>query len=140
MTLKQRKLIKHLSDSDSVFAAAKKAGYKMDKGSRTIYRQGTMKHIRDALNKAHLSLDDLTILHKDLVDLAIANNDLANASRNVENLVKMQGGYTDKLISKADVTLNEHTPSLIDSIRSRYTTHIDPSLYGNEGQNAVDNG
>lgn len=114
-SLKRKRLLKHLNDSDSVMEAALKAGY--SPSTRTMYSKTTKSHIEELLDSEDTSLDTCKKLFKEGTKLAKTKKDYANYHRGIENIVRMQGGFVDKSEVKQTVTQQKAYSTALDRYR-----------------------
>ena len=98
-TILQQKLVKALKTEKNLMAAGRKAGYKLDKGNRCIYREGTRKHIQEALK-----CDPASIIahYEGLYADCIAANDKATAKAILDSLARINAMFIER--SKQEIS------------------------------------
>ena len=91
MTLKQRKLLKHLETSDTLMAAGRKAGYSKSAGN--IYNKAIKSHIAKII---HSDPEAIKARFNDIADKASAKEDFTAELRAIEGLARINAMFTDK--------------------------------------------
>lgn len=101
MTVRQKRLIQHLSDPDcpSLKKAGERAGYSYK--AKTIYRS-TLKHTINKLLGSNPEL--IKERFEDIARRAKKKGDLANETRAIEALARINAMFTDKSINKTEIT------------------------------------
>jgi hypothetical protein len=113
-TIKQQRLAKAVADKNNIGRPlsdiAQDVGYA--KGSRSIYRNGTKRHILDALSKEGITRSTLTQSLQQLGTLAVSRGELNVAHNSIVSIAKLAGLMT----SEQSITINQ--ANVLDSIRA----------------------
>ena len=91
MTLKQRKLLKHLEDSKTLREAGRKSGYSDIAGN--LYRKNIKKHIAEII---HSDPEAIKARFNDIMDRAREKEDFTAELRGLEALARINAMFTDK--------------------------------------------
>lgn len=95
MTLRQDNLAKEILTSKTLKEAGLKAGYKLDTGSRQIYRQSTKKHIAKIFQEQGVTKESLKQAYEDCLELCRKKEDYSTLKATIDSLAKLYGHLKD---------------------------------------------
>ena len=109
LTIKQQKIIANIPKCKSLKEAGELAGYT----SHQIYREGTRKHIREALAS---DPEAIKKAYEDLLLRCKASNDLSTERATLQDLARINAMMTDKTQNKTEISSKDQ--SILDNYTS----------------------
>jgi len=103
MTLRQDNIAKEVLTSKTLKEAGLKAGYKLDTGSRQIYRKSTKEHIAKIFQEQGVTRDSLKKAYEDCLELCRKKEDYSTLKATIDSLARLYGHLKDTQSTQVSV-------------------------------------